>query len=173
MRFVVIGGDAAGMSAASQAKRIDPGAEVVVLEMSRDVSYGACGLPYKLPPGHDMEDLQAVSLERFVNDRKIDVRLGHRVERIAPKEHTVHGAGPDGPFELSYDRLMIATGARVIRPPIPGLEALWGSGAYPLKTLQDGRDLKVALEAGPRSVVIIGGGYIGLEAAEGFAEAGL
>jgi NADPH-dependent 2,4-dienoyl-CoA reductase/sulfur reductase-like enzyme len=178
MRFLIIGGDAAGMSAASQAKRIAPQTEVVVLEQTQDVSYGACGLPYKLPAGHDMEDLQAVSLERFVTERKIDVRLGHRVERILPDEHKVagtsaSGTSASGSFELTYDRLLIATGARVIRPPIPGLVELWGEGAYPLKTLQDGRDLKAALAAGPRSVVIIGGGYIGLEAAEGFSEAGL
>ena len=173
MRLLIIGGDAAGMSAASQARRNDPNLEIVVLEASRDVSYGACGLPYKIPDGHDMEDLQAVSLQRFREERHLDVRLEHVVDRVLPDEHRVQGEGPDGRFEESYDRLVIATGARVIRPPIPGLDDLWGRGAYPLKTLQDGRDLKAAVQAGPASVLIIGGGYIGLEASEGFREQGL
>lgn len=173
MRLVIIGGDAAGMSAASQAKRLAPETEVIVLEQTRDVSYGACGLPYKLPDGHDMEDLQAVTFEAFRDQRHIDVRLEHAVERIDPEGHTVAGSGPEGPFELPYDRLLIATGARVSRPPIPGLDRLWGNGAYALKTLQDGRLLKTALQQKPKSVVIIGGGYIGLEAAEGFHQQGL
>lgn len=173
MRLVIIGGDAAGMSAASQAKRTAPDTEVIVLEQTTDVSYGACGLPYKLPDGHDMEDLQAVTVERFREERNIDVRLEHRAEKVDPQARKVAGIAPDGPFELKYDRLVIATGARVSRPPIPGLDDLWGRGAYPLKTLQDGRVLKEALSRKPKSVVIIGGGYIGLEAAEGFFEQGL
>jgi NADPH-dependent 2,4-dienoyl-CoA reductase/sulfur reductase-like enzyme len=173
MRLVIIGADAAGMSAASQAKRLDPAADVIVLEQTTDVSYGACGLPYKLPNGHDMEDLRAVTIEEFRDKRNIDVRLQHEAERIDPGAHTVFGTSPTGPFELEYDRLVIATGARVSRPPIPGLDKLWGRGAYALKTLQDGRLLKTALRQDPKSVVIVGGGYIGLEAAEGFHQQGL
>ncbi|MFZ0255039.1 MAG: FAD-dependent oxidoreductase [Gammaproteobacteria bacterium] len=174
MRLVIIGADAAGMSAASQAKRLDPSIDVIVLEQTTDVSYGACGLPYKLPDGHDMEDLRAITVEEFRCKRNIDVRLQHEVERIDPEEHTVFGtSSAAGPFELQYDRLVIATGARVSRPPIPGLDELWGQGAYALKTLQDGRLLKTALRQDPQSVVIVGGGYIGLEAAEGFHQQGL
>ncbi len=168
MRLVIIGGDAAGMSAASQAKRQDRSAEVIVLEKTRDVSYGACGLPYKLPCGQKMEDLQVVTVQDFREKRGIDVRLEHRVTAIDPATKSVSGATPSGPFTLSYDRLIIATGARAIRPPIEGLDALWGEGAYPLKTLEDGRNLKATLMTSPpRQVVIIGGGYIGLEASEG------
>jgi NADPH-dependent 2,4-dienoyl-CoA reductase/sulfur reductase-like enzyme len=173
MRLVIIGGDAAGMSAASQAKRLDREAEVVVLEQTEDVSYGACGLPYKLPDGNDMEDLKIISAERFRKERDIDVRLGHRVERIEPGAREVSGSGPDGPFEQPYDRLLIATGARISRPPIPGLEQLWGDGAYGLKTLEDGRVLKKALARRPKSAVVVGGGYIGLEATENLREQGL
>lgn len=173
MRLVIVGGDAAGMSAASQAKRVRRDTEVVVLERTGDVSYGACGLPYKLPDGQAMDDLKIISAERFREERGIDVRLGHEVERVVPQAHTVAGTGPDGPFELGYDRLILATGARVSRPPIPGLEQLWGSGAYPLKTLEDGRVLKAALARRPATAVVIGGGYIGLEATEGLSEQGL
>ncbi len=173
MRLVIIGADAAGMSAASQAKRLDPAVDVIVLEQTTDVSYGACGLPYKLPDGHDMEDLQAITADEFRGKRNIDVRLQHEAERIDPGGHTVFGTSPGGPFELQYDRLLIATGARVSRPPIPGLDELWGQGVYALKTLQDGRLLKTALRQDPKSVVIVGAGYIGLEAAEGFHQQGL
>lgn len=173
MRLVIIGGDAAGMSAASQAKRLDSSADVIVLEQTTDVSYGACGLPYKLPDGQDMEDLRAITVEEFRGKRNIDVRLQHDVERIDPEGHTVFGTSPAGPFELQYDRLLIATGARLSSPPIPGLDDLWGQGAYALKTLQDGRSLKTALRQQPKSVVIVGAGYIGLEAAEGFHQQGL
>jgi NADPH-dependent 2,4-dienoyl-CoA reductase/sulfur reductase-like enzyme len=173
MRLLIIGGDAAGMSAASQAKRMAPETEVVVLEQTRDVSYGACGLPYKLPDGQDVEALQIITADRFRDERGIDLRLEHRVERLLPDDHRVNGTGPDGAFELGYDKLVIATGARVTRPPIPGLEELWGDGAYPLKTLEDGRTLKKALAGAPSSAVVIGGGYIGLEATEGLHQRGL
>jgi len=173
MKIVIIGGDAAGMSAASQARRLAPDAEIVVLEKSRDVSYGACGLPYKLPRGRDVEDLQIITAERFREERGLDVRLEHEVTAIRPDEHQVAGKGPDGEFELGYDKLVIATGARVILPPIPGLEELLGNGAYPLKTLQDGRELQAALASDPATAVVIGGGYIGLEATEGLHERGI
>ncbi len=173
MKIVIIGGDAAGMSAASQARRLAPDSEIVVLEMSSDVSYGACGLPYKIPAGREMDDLQIITAERFREERGLDVRLQHRVERIDPAGHLVAGQGPNGPFEVGYDKLVIATGARVFLPPIPGLEALIGHGAYPLKTLQDGRELKAALTPKPATAVVIGGGYIGLEATENLHELGV
>ncbi|NCA68902.1 MAG: hypothetical protein EOM91_02140 [Sphingobacteriia bacterium] len=173
MRLIVIGGVAAGMSAASQARRADPNAEIIVLEKGGDVSYGACGLPYKLPPAARMEDLQVISAERFREERKIDVRLWHEVERIDRDAREVSGRSRDGAFALGYDKLIICTGARVWTPPITGLETLWWRGAYPLKTLEDGRLIKAALTANPpRHVVVIGAGYIGLEATENFAEMG-
>lgn len=174
MKLLIIGGDAAGMSAASQAKRLKPETEVTVLEMTQDVSYGACGLPYKIPGEREMDDLQIITAERFREERGIDVRLGHRVTRILREQRRVQGEGPDGPFELPYDKLLIATGARVKRPPIAGLDAVWGKGAYPLKTLQDGRELKAALlQRPPRRAIVIGAGYIGLETTEGLVERGI
>ena len=173
MKIVIIGGDAAGMSAASQARRLAPDSEITVLEMTQDVSYGACGLPYKIPEGREMDDLQIISAARFREERGLDLRLGHEVQAIDPAAHQVSGQGPEGPFELSYDKLLIATGARLIRPPIAGLDELWNDGAYALKTLQDGRELKAGLAHQPGSAVVIGGGYIGLEATEGLRERGM
>lgn len=173
MRVVIIGGDAAGMSAASAAKRAARDAEVVVLEKTTDVSYGACGLPYKLPAGEDVEALKVVSAETFRAKRGIDLRLEHEVTALDPDAHTVHGVAPSGEFSLTYDKLLVATGARVFLPPIPGLEGLLGRGAHPLKTLQDGRELVAALEErAPEHVVVIGAGYIGLEATEGLRSRG-
>ena len=174
MRLVIIGGDAAGMSAASQAKRLARDTEVIVLEATRDVSYGACGLPYKIPEGRDMEDLKIITAQRFRDERGIDVRLEHEVTALDPAGKKVSGKGPDGAFELTYDKLVIATGARVRTPPIPGLKELWFDGVYPLKTLEDGRQLKAALvDNKPRTAVVIGAGYIGLEATENLHELGV
>ena len=172
MRLVVIGGDAAGMSAASEARRRASDAEIIVLEATDDVSYGACGLPYKLAEGASVEDLVIIPAERFRKERRLDVRLRHRATRLLP--HRVAGEGPDGPFELGYDRVVVATGARATVPPIPGLAELLGTRAFKLKTLADGRALKEALRAdGLRRVAVVGAGYIGLEATEGLRQRGL
>ena len=173
VRLLIVGGDAAGMSAASQARRIDPECEIIVLEMTEDVSYGACGLPYMLPAGGEMDNLVVITAEQFRNKRGIDVRLQHRVTELDPSTHVVRGEAPEGSFELAYDAVILATGAEVSLPPISGLGELLGDGAYPLKTLEDGRVLKAALAREPRSAVVIGGGYIGLEAAENLREEGL
>ncbi|WP_170265529.1 FAD-dependent oxidoreductase [Thiohalocapsa marina] len=173
MRLIIIGAVAAGMSAASQARRRSPDSEIIVLEKTQDVSYGACGLPYKLPPYECMEDLQVMSAERFRAERNLDLRLGHEVTRIDPAARKVFGTNAEGAFALGYDKLILCTGARVWAPPIPRLAEFWGHGAYALKTLEDGRVIKAAMGAKPpKRVVVIGAGYIGLEATENFAEMG-
>ncbi|MBN2800869.1 MAG: FAD-dependent oxidoreductase [Deltaproteobacteria bacterium] len=172
MRLVIIGGDAAGMSAASAAKRMDPTAEVIVLEKSEDVSYGACGLPYKLAAGA-MTDLEVMSAATFRDTRGIDLRLRHQVTGLDPASRTVTVQTPAGTTALSYDRLLLATGASVWAPPIEGLSELLGRGVYFLKTLEDGRRLRERLERHkPARVAVIGGGYIGLEATEGLQALG-
>ena len=120
--IVVVGGVAAGMSAASQAKRRSPDTEVVVLEQGTDVSYGACGMPYNLAdPVRDMEDLVVISARAFREKRQLDVRLQHRVTSIDRAGRRVFGESPAGPFEVAYEKLIIATGARVIHPELPGV----------------------------------------------------
>jgi len=164
-RIVVVGGVAAGMSAASQAKRRSPETEVVVLEQGDDVSYGACGMPYNLAePGREIEDLVVISAQTFRDKRHLDVRLRHRVTGIDRERKRVRGEAPDGPFDLEYGKLMLATGARAIRPGLPGMDL---PGVHELHTLEHGRALKQAL-ADPdlERVVVAGAGYIALEMAE-------
>lgn len=167
MRIVVIGGVAAGMSAASQAKRRQPDAEVVVLERGRYVSYGACGLPYNIEdPSRRIDDLVVITPDKFRSQRGIDVRTRHEVASIDVDTGHVRvrdlDAGTD--YELPYDRLVIATGASAVRLPLPGMGL---RGVFPLRELSDGADIKRFLaEHEPDKAVILGAGYIGMEMAE-------
>ncbi|MBI5251738.1 MAG: FAD-dependent oxidoreductase [Desulfomonile tiedjei] len=173
MRFVIIGGDAAGMSAASRAKRNKPETEVIVLEQTADVSYSACGMPYNIAdPARDMNDLVVRTAAVFRDKQGIDLRLGHRVERIDRTTKKVMGLSGDGkPFEVSYDKLLIATGARARLLPIPGMDL---PGVVALKSLGDGRSIKSFIEGTKvKTAVVIGAGYIGLEMVEAFHERGI
>lgn len=167
MRFVVIGGDAAGMSAASKVKRKDKELEVVVLEQTEDVSYSACGMPYSIgDPQRDMEGLVVRPPQVFREKQGIDLRTRHRVERIDRDRRTVAGTDLDGgrDFEISYDKLLIATGASPAVPPIPGADL---PGVMSLKRLEHGRRVKTYLASHDvKRAVIVGLGYIGLEMAE-------
>ena len=173
MRFVIIGGDAAGMSAASRCKRNAPDVEVVVLERTSDVSYSACGMPYNLAdPARSMDELIVRRPEVFRKKQHIDLRLGHCVEAIHRDSRTVTGrTSSKGGFELAYDVLLIATGARPIILDFPGADL---PGVLPLKTLDDGRRMKSYI-AGRKvhSALIIGTGYIGLEMAEALHDLGI
>jgi NADPH-dependent 2,4-dienoyl-CoA reductase/sulfur reductase-like enzyme len=173
MRFVVIGGDAAGMSAASKAKRNKPDLEVIVLEQSDDVSYSACGMPYNIAdPDREMNDLVVRTAAVFRGKQGIDLRTGHKVDRIDRPNKTVCGIDADGNrFEIAYDKLLIATGSRPRMIPIPGIDL---PGVKVLRSLEDGRRIKSYIASHDvRSAVIIGGGYIGLEMVEALCERGL
>lgn len=173
MRFVIIGGDAAGMSAASRAKRNKPELEVIVLEQGQDVSYSACNIPYNIAePERDIDDLVVRSATAFREKQHIDLRTGHRVERIDRSNRTLHGTTSDGsPFFVAYDQLLIATGASPIRPAIEGIDL---PGVLVVKNLEDGRQIKTWLTDRPaRRAVIIGMGYIALEMAEALTVRGV
>lgn len=166
MKFVVIGGDAAGMSAASRAKRNRPDLEVVVLEQTQDVSYSACGMPYNIADaGRVMDDLVVRPAEAFREKQGIDLRTGHRVESIHVESNRVTGSTWNGEdFEMPYDDLLIATGASTLIPDRPGFDL---PGVLALKSLEDGRRIKHYLTEGRvRRAVILGMGYIGLEMCE-------
>lgn len=173
MNFLIIGGDAAGMSAASRAKRIDPSISVTVLEQTRDVSYSACNMPYNIAdPDRSMEDLVVRSAEVFRNKQGIDLLTGHRATRIDNKARTVAGlAGEAEAFLMPYDRLLIATGAAPIIPELPGFDL---PGVMALKSLEEGRALKAYLQRNDvHKVVIIGMGYIALEMSEALCNRGI
>ncbi len=173
MRFVVIGGDAAGMSAASRAKRNLPDLEVTVLEQTEDVSYSACGMPYNIAePDRDMDDLVVRKASVFREKQEIDVKTGHRVESIHTAAGTVSGRTSGGkPFDIHYDRLLIATGAVPVMPDVPGLEL---PGVMALKRLADGKRIKNFIqERRVESVAVMGMGYIALEMAEALRSRGL
>ncbi len=172
-RLVVIGGDAAGMSAASQARRMRPASDlsIVAFERSSYVSYSACGEPFFV--GGEVDDIDTLiarTPERHA-ERDIDVRLHHEVVGIDTQRREVTVRDLDGDRERvePYDDLMYATGARAKRP-VPGADL---RGVYELRTLDDAQAIRDFALDGARHAVIIGGGYIGLEMAEAFQNLGL
>jgi NADPH-dependent 2,4-dienoyl-CoA reductase/sulfur reductase-like enzyme len=189
--FVVVGGDAAGMSAASKAKRDDPDLEVVVFEKGEWVSYGACGLPYYIKGEiQSLEDLVSVTPEQFREERDVDLRTGHEVVAVDTDDRTVTARSDAGEVVESYDHLLIATGAAAVTPPIDGLDR---EGVYTLGSMSDGRELREYVarareeedlqqpDRGPACqfletcngpVGVVGGGYIGVEMAEALAANG-
>jgi NADPH-dependent 2,4-dienoyl-CoA reductase/sulfur reductase-like enzyme len=186
--FVIIGGDAAGMSAASKAKRDDPDLDVVVFEKGEWVSYGACGLPYYIKGDiQSLDDLVSVTPEEFREQRDIDLRTGHEVIDIDPDDRTVTARNDGDDIVHEYDHLLVATGAEPVLPPIDGLDY---EGVYTLGSMADGTDLREYVgraradgelqqpDRGPACqflescngpVGIVGGGYIGVEMAEALA----
>jgi NADPH-dependent 2,4-dienoyl-CoA reductase/sulfur reductase-like enzyme len=173
MRFVVIGGDAVGMSAASRAKRNAPDLNVVVLEQTQDVSYSACGMPYTIADGRrQLDELVVRRAEVFRQKQGIDLRTGHRAEVIDPRAKQIGGTTLEGRrFELGFDKLLIATGASPRLPPLPGTDL---PGGMALKSLEDGRAIQRILSEKPLGrVVILGMGYIALEMCEALRARGL
>lgn len=173
-RLVVVGGDAAGMSAASKVRREDPQREIVVFERGPHTSYSACGIPY-LVGGllEDAEQLVARSPQEFRDKYAIDARVRHEVSRIDPHRQRVEGIDLESgrTFSEAYDQLLLATGARPFCPDLPGREA---ANIFGLSTLQSGIRVQQALERmQPRRAVVVGGGYIGLEMAEALVRRGL
>jgi NADPH-dependent 2,4-dienoyl-CoA reductase/sulfur reductase-like enzyme len=173
MRFVIIGGDAAGMSAASRAKRRNPELEVVVLEKTNDVSYSACGMPYNIAdPQRSIEELVVRQADVFREKNHIDLRTGHLAKRIDRQKKCVEGENHEGAtFSIKYDNLLIGTGASPAVPPIEGIEM---EGVMVLKSLGDGRNIKTFVsKKNVKKAVIIGMGYIALEMAEALHALGI
>ena len=175
-QLLVIGGDAAGMSAASQARRLLGPDElaITVVERGDTTSYAACGIPYWVAGLVDArEDLIARRAEVFREKQHIDVRLHHEATAIdtAARTVTVHDLETDGELVLPFDDLLIATGAQPVPPPVEGLDT---PGVFGVQTLVDGQRILDAMTArSPRRAVVIGGGYIGLEMAEAMQLRGL
>ena len=173
-KLVIIGGDAAGMSAASLAKRRQPELEIEVYEMGDYTSYGACGMPYYV--AGDIEDLHklvAVTPEQFEQERGIKVFMRHQVEKIFPdrKAIKVLDLKTGQPREAGYDELLIATGAAPMLPP--GVDTSL-KGVFSLRWLPDADAIKkYIVENNCREAVVVGAGYIGAEMTEALTSAGL
>lgn len=171
---VIIGGDAAGMSAASKIKRESKEADVIVYERGEHISFSACGMPYWIGGtiGSD-EDLLVLSPEDARNKRGIDVRMRHEVTAINRAEKSVEVLDSDSgeTSTQAYDKLLIATGASAVLPPIPGMDL---PGVFTLRALADSQRIHAYMaQTNPRTAVIIGGGYVGVEMAEALIDRGL
>ncbi|WP_299733458.1 CoA-disulfide reductase [uncultured Endozoicomonas sp.] len=170
LRIVIIGGEAAGMSAAAKARRAAKNATIVVFEQSDVISFGACGLPYYVGDFFsDAKEMSEFTPEQFAA-RGVDVRIRHQVLNIDTDQQVVHAKNLETgeTIEQPYDQLMIATGAEPIVPPVTGLaESLKNGRTFCVKTMNDGLRLKEIVSSPEiKDVVVIGAGYIGLEMAE-------
>ncbi len=173
MRLVVIGGVAAGTKAASRARRVDPDLEITIYQEEPEISQSECGLPYLLSGVVEKrDDLIARTPEEFA-EKDIEVLTRHRVENIdtGNKKLVVKNHTTGENFEDSYDRLIVATGAKAIRPSIEGVDL---DGVFTLRFLTDSdRILSFIEKHSPRKAIVVGGNYIGLEVAENLTEFGI
>lgn len=171
MRIVIVGGVAGGMSCAARARRLDESAEIIVLERGEHVSFANCGLPYFV--GGEIADPAKLlvqtpqSLHAALN---LDVRTGHDVTGLDPEQRVVTVQTSEGIERLGYDALVLSPGAQAARPPIPGLDS---PRVRTLRTVDDALALREQVEAGARRAVVLGAGFIGIEAAEALARQGL
>jgi NADPH-dependent 2,4-dienoyl-CoA reductase/sulfur reductase-like enzyme len=173
-RLVVIGGDAAGMSAASQARRLKgpDELEIVAFERGHFTSYSACGIPYWVGGDVTERDQLIARTPEEHRARGIDLRLRTEVTELDLDGQRVRARDVDSGEEswTSYDELVIATGARPIRPDMPGADA---AGVHGVQTLDDGQALLDTLErTRGRRAVVVGAGYIGVEMAEALINRG-
>jgi NADPH-dependent 2,4-dienoyl-CoA reductase/sulfur reductase-like enzyme len=171
-RLVVIGADPGGMAAVSAARLRSPDLEVVALERGRRTSYSACGIPYLV--GGELDDIDQLVARSPSGHRAndIDVRLRHEAVALDLDARHVEVRDLDGErtYDLGFDRLLLGTGGRPVRPPLPGIDLPFVRG---VQTLDDAEDLLGrATESECRHVVVVGGGYIGLEMAEAFLHRG-
>jgi len=174
MKVVIVGGVAGGATAAARIRRLDEKAQVVVFERSGHVSYANCGLPYFIGGViTDPEELTLQTPESFWQRFRIDMRVGHEVTAINPqrKSVTVRRLDNGEVFEESYDKLLLAPGARPTQPELPGAGL---ARLFTLRTVEDTLNIRAFVERErPKSVILAGGGFISLELAENLRELGM
>ena len=174
MKVIIIGGVAGGATAAARIRRLDETAEIVVFERSGYVSYATCGMPYYV--GGVIEDPEELTLqtpESFHTRFRVDMRVRHEVQAIHPekKSVTVRNLETGEEFEENYDKLILSPGARPTEPPVPGLEL---DHIFRVRTIEDTFRIKnYCVSKRPKSAVVAGGGFIGLEMAENLRDLGL
>lgn len=173
-KLVVIGGDAAGMSAASKVRREHPDQEIIVFEKSGFTSYSACGIPYFISGKVETyEELIVRSPEEFIKKHRIDVRTFHEVLEVDTKQNQVlvQNLNDKTQFWESYDQLLVATGGKSFCPEVENRGA---EGIFGVQSLKGGIRLDQFIKMNsPKTAVIIGGGYIGVEMAEALIIKGL
>ncbi len=167
MKVVIVGGVAAGASAAARLRRLDENCEILLLEKGDFISYANCGLPYHLGKViEDRDELLVMSPERFSAWLNVKVKTRHTVTAIDRAKKQLTAQTPDGEKVFSYDKLLLATGAT------PNLSGHDSPRILPLWTISD-MDKVVARLDGAKSVVVVGAGFVGLEVAENLRERGL
>ena len=172
-RILVVGGNAAGMTAASRAKRLDPSLSITILEAGTRIAYSICGLPFAIEGRVGFEDLVLFTPESLANQRGIEARVNREAIEIEPsrKRVVVLNRATGERESHPYDKLLLATG---YRPLSPGIEGIDLKGVFTASRLEDGEAILSWISTGSaRSAVILGGGYVGLELAEALVERGL
>lgn len=174
MKVVIIGGVAGGATAAARIRRLDETAQIVIFERSGYISYANCGLPYYI--GDTITDSQELTLqtpESFFTRFRVDVKVHHEVTAIHPQHKTVSvkNLKTSEEFEESYDKLILSPGAKPARPRLPGVEI---HKLFTLRTVEDTFRIKDYIaEHHPKSALLAGGGFIGLELAENLRHLGM
>ena len=167
MKVVIVGGVAGGATAAARIRRLDEQAEIVVFERSGFVSYANCGLPYYIGEViDDPDDLTLQTPESFFSRFRVHMKVHHEVTAIHPdqKSVSVKDLETGATFEESYDKLLLSPGAKPVIPDLPGIDS---SKLFTLRTVEDTFRIKAFVDRNkPKSAVIVGGGFIGLEMAE-------
>jgi len=171
-QLLVIGGVAAGLASAMEARRARRDLRVIVLERTADISYGACGIPYVVAGLIPSLESLTVRTPAFFREHEIEIRLNCAALEILPARSVVRVRDTDGTErELGYGSLVLATGAAAVCPPLPGREL---EGVFVVRHMRDARRMQRFIEeARPRTAAVVGAGYIGLEMAEAFAARGL
>lgn len=174
MKVVIVGGVAGGATAAARIRRLDEQAEIVVFERSGYISYANCGLPYYIGGViTDSEDLTLQTPESFFARFRVDMRVRHEVTKIFPerKAVAVKNLETGEIFEEDYDKLILSSGAKPVQPSVSGIGL---HNLFTLRTVEDTMRIKNYVdEKQPKSVVIAGGGFIGLELAENLRDLGM
>ena len=170
-RYIIVGGVAGGMSAATRLRRLDNDVEIVVIEKSGFVSYANCGLPYYIGGVIAKEQDLLLQTPESLNKRfRLDIRVKSEVVSINPvaKSVAIKNLNSNESYELSYDNLILSPGATPIVPPIEGVER-----AMTLRTFEDTKKIFEAVSKKPLTAVVIGGGFIGVEVAENLVHRGI
>ena len=174
MKVVIVGGVAGGATAAARIRRLNEQAEIVVFERSGYISYANCGLPYYIGDViTDPEDLTLQTPESFFSRFRVNMKVRHEVTAIHPDKKTVSvkNLQTGEEFEESYDKLILSPGAKPTQPRLPGLGL---DKLFTLRTVEDTFRIKEFIRANhPKSAVLAGGGFIGLELAENLRELGM